>query len=69
MITHTQVVNWSCTKLANFLDERTPNWIVDNVTLEGIMAIHMKVRRCSPEAYKKMIPIMRLVKSVVARRK
>lgn len=69
MITENQIVNWNCTKIANFLDEKTPNWITDNLTLEAIMLLHMKIRKCSPTAYTKMIPVMRLMKAKIARRR
>ena len=61
-ITAGDIRNWSCTKLADFFDEKTPNWMVDNLTVEAVMALQLKLRQCSREIYVKSIPILRMVK-------
>jgi len=69
MIKATDVVNWSCTKLRDFFERRTPNWIAENVTLDGVMAMHMKLRQCSPEIARRAIPILKLIKAKIASQK
>lgn len=68
-ITASEVKNWSCTKLANFFDEKTPNWMVDNLTVEAVMALQLRLRQCSPVIYMKSIPILRMVKHGIMLRK
>lgn len=64
-----QIASWSCTKLANFFEEKSPNWMVDNLSLEAVMALHLKLRTCSPVVYMKAIPVLRMVKHNIVRRK
>ena len=64
-----EIKNWSCTKLADFFDRRTPNWMADNLSLEAVMALDLKLRGCSPQTYMKAYHILRLVKHSIARRK
>lgn len=63
-----QIVKWSCTRLADFFDTKGPNWMVNNLSLEAVMAIDLRLRQCSPETYMKAYPILRMVKHNIARR-
>lgn len=62
-----EIRGWSCTKLANFFEEKTPNWMADNLSLEAVMALHLRLRSCSPAVYMKAIPVLRMVKHAIFR--
>lgn len=60
-----EIKGWSCTKLQNFFDSKSPNWMIDNLSLEAVMALHLKIRGCSPSSFMKAIPVLRMVKHAI----
>lgn len=60
-----EIKGWSCTKLHNFFDSKSPNWMIDNLSLEAVMALHLRIQNCSQSSFFKAIPVLRMVKHAI----
>jgi len=47
MITASDVSGWNCTKLQDFFNTKTPKWIAENLTLDGLHVLQRKVQMCA----------------------
>jgi len=59
---------WSCTKLRHFFESKSPNWMVDNLDLQQVSALQLKLRECSGEVARKVAPYLKMVKSAIMAR-
>ena len=62
------ISSWSCTKLRHFFESKSPNWMVNEMTIDEVMALDMKLRQCSREVSSKIAHIMKMVKTAIAQR-
>ena len=60
---------WSCTKLRHFFESKSPKWMVDNLSLENVIGLEMKLRECSGQVHYKIAHILKMIKAAIASRK
>jgi len=59
----------SCTKLRNILEAKSVNWFVDNLSLEDVKDIKLKLKECSSSVSRKMQNFFGLVEHKIKDRK
>lgn len=56
-----------CTKLRNFLEEKSVAWMSENVSLADLIIIQGKAYACSPQAYAEISGVINFLKHKLAR--
>ena len=59
---------WSCTKLRHFFESKSPNWMVNELTLENVMGLEIKLRECAREIPSSMLATLKMIKAGIATR-
>jgi len=62
------ISRWSCTKLRHFFEGKSPNWIANEMTIQEVHALEMKLRECSGQVSAKIAHIIKMIKSAVVQR-
>lgn len=68
MLNTGEIRQWNCTKLRHFFESKSPKWMANELSLENVMALEMKLRECAKNIPHSFLATLKMVKTSIVMR-